>query len=143
MNASLRYFGLFAAALLAVATIAPANASPQFACNGLPISEVRAIIGGSPVFKPGSMKRQGGLIISDCGYTSAVRGGNGVLIMLMKSPTNSSLATYAAGLRSAPNHGGGAVDQKNDILVSVRVAGENGIDFVKSKNLLAALLQKM
>ena len=121
MNAPSRYLGLFASALIGVTTIAPAKALPQLACNGLPISEGRAIIGRSPVFKPGSIKRQDALIISDCGYTSAVRGGQGVLIMLMKSPTNSSLAPY----------------------VSVRVAGAEGIDFVQSKNVLAAILQKM
>jgi hypothetical protein len=67
MNDPSRYLGLFASALIGVATIAPAKALPQLACNGLTNSEGRAIIGGSPIFKPGSIKRLGALIISDCG----------------------------------------------------------------------------
>ena len=142
MNASSRYLGLFVLSLFAVATVAPAYASPHLTCNVVPLSVVRGIIGGSPIYKPGSIKHQGDSTISDCGYTSGVRGGFGVLIMLMTAPS-SSLVKYASGLRSVPRHGGGATEQKGDVLVSVRVANDEGIDIVRSTKLLTAILQKI
>lgn len=141
-NASSRFLGLFASALFTVATVARANASPHLACNVVSLSEIRGIVGGSPIFKPGSIKQRGDATISDCGYTTGVRGGFGVLIMLMTAPS-SSLATYASGLRSVPRHGGGATEQKGDVLVSVRVANDEGIDIVRSTKLLTAILQKI
>ena len=104
MNISSRYLGLFVSALFALTTVSRANASPHLACDVVPLSEIRGIVGKSPIFKPGSIKYQGDATIYDCGRTTGVRRGFGVLIMLMTAP-RSSLATFASGLRSVPIHG--------------------------------------
>lgn len=142
MNASSRCVGLFASAIIASVTIGPADASPRLVCNVLPLAEVRAIVGGSPIYQPGSKQQRGDSTLSSCGYLSGERGGRGVLLVLISAPS-STLAAYQAASRADTKHTSGATAVQDGVYVSVRVANDEGINLAVSEKLLAAVLRKI